>query len=300
MAAIPDPVAPPALGAALVSTPQAAADAAQYATLAGLQVPYAASLLNGVAVAFRGPLTMSTLPAGGRMQALTAGTLACIAVLDAPCSGTGVRSTSVAPGATRVVPGDFVDVTFEALSGSLGAATVGFKGRVRLEFDAALDLASPRLDGLNARIGLTDYLATLNGVDHASSAGSGRLLIDGAGRSTVVMFGARYTALSGVGVAGSGSSEVGSGTLRTAHWTDRDRYIDIALTGWRTQDARPAVGSVATITGASGRVSVVVTQSNIAVVDYLVTIEAGGTTEAYTATSAYFFHPVPVYTARLN
>jgi hypothetical protein len=224
---------------------------------------------------------------GQRKRALAAETLPCTDIVDPPCSGSVVADTNIAPTATSIVPGNFFDLQFGALSGSLLGKSVLLNGHMRIEFLSGLAFGATQFPGLDLQILLDAFSGTVNGVAFGPTSDLARLQINGQGLLTITAAGATYIGLNTVTLNGNGNYTVGNATVRVSHWADPTRYVELHLVNWVVATGRPGVGSSATLSAAAGSINLNVTSSSSTSVVYAVGITAGAVTTPYVVTATY-------------
>lgn len=296
------PQGPPATAATLGTSSADASDAARatvaaadglagrYASMNGftalLGVPLAAEPATPGAVTL--PETARANRVDGRAYRLDVTTEACTEFVDAPCTGTVTVDTNVANNASTLVPGNYLDATFNSLSGQVLGRSATFSGRLRIEFLTALNLNNPQLPGLGLRLKFTNFAGTLAGSPFGPISETADFNFSSQGVGTLTVGGARYGSLGGVSVTAAGTYSISTGDVRLAFGSAGTAYVDARLTNWRTQGGRPVVGSQATLTAANGATATVqVTASGSTTVVYAVTLVTAGGTRAFTVTATY-------------
>ena len=290
-------VSPPTAAATLANSSAEAAQSAQAAANGATAAATRASSLSGLSVLLGGsvgPLQLHlpatrqvALSAGRDVQAQSVQTEACAALLDLPCSGSATLDTNVADTATAVRPGDYADLRFSALSGSLLGERLTLNGRMRIEFLSAIDLNATQNPGLDLTLLLDSFSGSINGLSFGPMSDTSRLQIDTQGVATITGGGASYTGMSGMTVTGSGAFAIGGGRVRQGYWADSNRYIDLTLQNWHVVGSRPAVGSQAFVGAGDGSIAIRVTASSADSVVYAVTINVGSATSHYIVTASY-------------
>ena len=265
-----------------------------------------ASSLSGLSVLFGGsfgplqaPATRQVAPSAGRdVQAQAVQTESCTALLDAPCSGSATLDTNVADTATVIRPGDYADLRFLSLSGSMLGERLTLNGRMRIDFLSTLDINATQNPGLDLTLLLDGFAGSINGQSFGPISDTSRLQIDTQGVTTITGGGASFTGMSGMSVTANGSYVIGGGRVRQGYWADSNRYVDLTLQNWHVVGSRPTVGSQAFIAAGSGNIAIQVTASSAASVVYAVTVNVGGAISRYTVTASYpAGGGAPVYTA---
>lgn len=299
----PTVAAPPSTGATLTNSSTDAAQSAQ-AVVAGASAAAArVGSMSGLSVVFGGPVGTQSAPrmhalgapretvagvnASQRKRALVAETLPCSDVVDPPCSGSVVADTNIAPAATSIVPGNFFDLQFAALTGSLAGKSVVLNGHMRIEFLSGLASGATQFPGLDLQILLEAFSGTVNGVAFGPTSDLARLQINGQGLLTITAAGATYTGLNTVTLNGNGNYTVGNATVRVSHWSDPTRFVELHLVNWAVAAGRPGAGSSATLSAAAGSISLNVTSSSPTSVVYAVSITSGAVTTPYIVTATY-------------
>ena len=295
------PIGPPATAVALSTSAGDASDAARTALAAadGMAGRYSTmtgfTALLGVPVAaepaspstFRLPTARRAAWPDDRARRLDVTTQGCTEFVDAPCSGTVTLDTNVAGNATTVSPGQYVDATFNGISGLVLGRSVTFAGRLRIEFLTSVNLNNPQLPGLGLRLKFTNFAGTLAGSAFGPVNETADFNFSGQGVGTLTAGGARYGSLGGVSVTGAGAYSINTGDVRLAFGTSTTGHVDARLTNWRSQGARPAVGSQATLTAAGTSATVQVTASSSTTVVYAVSIVTATATRVFTVTATY-------------
>jgi hypothetical protein len=295
------PLGPPATAATLSTSAADASDAARtavsaadglagrYSTMTGftalLGVPIAAEPATPSAVHLPG--TRRAAWPDGRARRLDVTTEACTEFVDPPCTGTITVDTNVAQTATSVTPGNYLDATFNSLSGLVLGRSVTFTGRMRIEFLTALNLNNPQLPGLGLRIKFTGFAGTLAGSAFGPVSETADFNFSSQGVGTLTTGGARYGSLAGVSVTGAGAYTINTGDVRRGFGASTTAHVDTHLTNWRNLAGRPVVGSSATLTAGSTSASVQVTASSSTTVVYAVSIVSTTGTRAFTVTATY-------------
>lgn len=221
------------------------------------------------------------------VHALAVQTAACADLLDPPCSGSASYDTNVADSATVVNPGDWADIQFQSLTGSLFGLQLSFNGHLRMDFLSTVDLDATSLSSLDVKVTFDTFTGSVNGAGFGPVSDAFRLQINGQGVSTITAGGASYSGLHGVSVSGSGNYGIAGGTVRVGYWSDPNKYVDIVYQNWRVVAGRPAVGSTVSIGSGQGSISLTVTSTSTSTVVCAVTINAGGSTARYTVTATY-------------
>ena len=226
--------------------------------------------------------------AASRKRALRAENMSCDDFVDLPCTGNAVADTNIAESATAVIPGDYIDIRFNNLSGRLFGASTSLLGRMRLDFQSGLNLSGGTLAGLNVLVTLEQLSGSLAGYAFGPVSDVGRLQVSATGVQTITAGGRSFSGLRSVTATGAGSFNVGAGTVRSAHWSAPGAYVDVTLSNWRVTANRPQVGSQATLTAASGRITLRVSASSATSVVYALSLSSPtGATVNYTVTASY-------------
>jgi hypothetical protein len=282
---------PPTTAATLVGSSTDASQSARAAVASADAAAARARSLSGLSALLGQPVGSARVrPAASnpreQIQAVT--TSSCVDFFETlSCSGSIVLDTNVAETATTVGPNDYADVRFQAVSGPLLGNQVSLNGRLRVDFLSVLNLNATTFTGMDLLLTLDGFSGTVNGSAFGPLSDVGRLQIDSNGASTVTAGGARYQGLSGVTTSGANSYRIGSGTVRTGHWTDSNTYVDLALAGWQVSDGRPVPGSRATLTAAQGSIDVTVASSSSQSVSFTVSITVNGVATHYLVTATY-------------
>lgn len=280
-------VGPPTVAATLVNTASEAQQSASTAAAGADTAVQRFSAMNAFSAFLGEPVVPLSAAPRGQKQALAVQTASCIDLLDPPCTGSALVDTSVADGATLVNPGDWVDIRFQSLSGTLFGAQLAFNGHLRMDFLSSLNLNATSFSGLDMKLSFDGLGGTVNGAAFGPVSDVFRLQINAQGASTITAGGASYSGLSGVDITGSGTYAIEGGTVRLGYWGDAGRYVDLGFQNWRVAAGRPAVGAMASIGSGQGSASLQVTASGTATVVYAVTLNAGGNTTAYNVTATY-------------
>ncbi|EHR70363.1 hypothetical protein BurJ1DRAFT_1495 [Burkholderiales bacterium JOSHI_001] len=291
---------PPTVAATLSASTTDASRSAQSAVASADAAATRARSLSGLAALVGAPIGSAPVQLAGlhtraQIQAVT--TSACTDFFDLPCSGSIVLDTNVADNATTVRPNDYVDVRFQSAGGLLLGSQVSLNGRLRVDFLSTLNLNATTFPGMDVLLTLDAFGGAVNGAAFGPISDIGRLQISSSGVSTMTAGGASYQGLSGVTTSGASSYTIGSGTVRTGHWTDSNTYVDVALAGWQVVNGRPAPGSQATLTAAQGSINVIVATSTAQTVTYTVSITVNGVASHYLVTATYGGGATPAYSA---
>jgi len=290
---------PPATAAALNTTsPNEAAQAAQSVVASADAAVARSASLTGFSAAFGSAAGAQASPAMARKQALAVVASPCDEWVDLPCTGSATFDTNVVTPATVLNPGDYLDVRFASVSGMLLGKSVLLNGRMRMDFLSTINLNATQFPGLNLLLTLDGFGGAVNGRSFGPITDLCQLQISSQGVGSLTAAGARYTGLNGVSTSGPGDYVVAGTGVRKGYWADTSQYVDLSLSNWRVATARPAVGSTASVSGAQGSISVVVTASSPGSVVYAVDITGATGTTRYGVTATY--PPsggAPVYTA---
>lgn len=291
-------VGPPTVAASIVAT----AAEAQAATPAALAAADAAAArvgaMSGFTVLTGGPLFHQSADGSDRrriqsvpaptMHALSVQTASCAELMDnASCSGSATLDTNIADTATSIRAGDYADMSFASLSGPLGGLQVTLDGRMRIDFNSALDLNSTTFPGLDILVTFERFSGSANGVAFGPVSDAARLQVGSQGNVTLTAGGASFSGLSGVTFSSAGNYAIGAGTARVAYWSDGSRYVDITLSNWQVVNGRPAVGSQATVTAGQGSAAIAVTAASTTTVTYAVGVTVAGATSRFVVTATY-------------
>lgn len=286
---------PPVSAAALANSAGEAQRAAQAVVAGADAAANRVSALNGLSVLVGNPVLPQSAVAAPRRQLLGVArarplavqTATCADVLDPPCSGSATLDTNIADSATRANAGDYADMQFAALSGSLFGQQVVMNGRMRIDFLSVLDLNATSFSGLDLKLKLESFGGTVNGASFGPISDTSRFQISAQGVATVIAAGASYSDLHGVAISGAGSYSIAGGTVRVGYWGDAGKYVDLTLQNWRVVGGRPAVGSQATVSSGQGSATLTVTSSSTTAVVSSLTINAAGSTTRYIVTATY-------------
>jgi hypothetical protein len=300
-------VGPPATGATLANSTTEASEASkamvagadamitQYGTMTGF------AALLGAPVGLQASPAEATAhvlaaPAEGTARPLAAQAVTCDDFVDSPCSGTVTMDTSIAVGATSIAAGDYADIRFARVSGRLNGRSTVLDGRLRMDFLTPV-AASSTLKSLSVLLTLEGFNGSVNGNTFGPITQVAQLDIDSVGVGTMTAAGATFAGMSGVTINSAGNYTVASGKVRIAYWGNANNYVDLNLSNWRVVGNRPQVGSTATVTAASGSVSIRVSSSSQTTVVYAVTVTAGGSSLSYVVTATYPASGAPTYSA---
>ena len=299
----PSVAAPPSAGAALANSSNEAAQSAQTAVASAGAAAARVGTLSGLSAVFGAPVGTQSAPraealgaprgeASGaaptqRKRALAVQALACADLVDPPCSGSASADTNIPATATGIVPGNFFDLQFAAVSGSLFGRSVVLNGHMRIDFLSALAFDATQFPGLDLQILLDGFNGSVNGVAFGPTSDLARLQINGQGLVTVTAAGATYTGLNTITPSGNGNYSVGNATVRVSYWSDPSKYVELNLQNWNVAAGRPGAGSRATLSAAQGSIALNVTSSTPGSVVYAAVITAGGVTSPYVVTATY-------------
>lgn len=295
--------APPSTGATLTNSSTDASQSAQ-AVVAGAGAAAArVGSMSGVSAVFGAPVGTQSATrahalgapseaapgaaAAQRKRALAVATLGCAELVDPPCTGSATSDTNITANATGIVPGNYFDLQFAALSGSLFGKSVVLNGHMRIEFLSALAFNATTFPGLDLQILLDGFNGSVGGVPFGPTSDLARLQINAQGLSTVTAAGITYIGLNTVTLSGNGNYSVGDATLRLSHWSEPSRYVELHLVNWTVTSGRPGVGSTATVSAAVGSIAINVTSTSSTNVVYAVGITAGNATTPYIVTATY-------------
>lgn len=294
------PTGPPAVIAAMgpsatdavdsVKAVVAAADGlvARHGSMKALGAALGVSVAGGPAPVSLAPVLQraSRLP-DGRAHILATTIEPCTEVVDAPCSGNVVMDTNVPDNAASVARGQYLEATFNGISGWLNGQAVTFAGGLRMEFLSALNLNVTQLAGLGLRLKFTAFSGTLAGAAFGPITETADLVFDGQGIPALTSNGARYFDLTGVTVTGTGNYGISNGRVRLAYGSSAGAgYVDVAFSNWQSSAARPALSSGAVVVG-NGTAAVSVIASGSTSVVYQVHIDAQASRRSYTVTATY-------------
>lgn len=282
---------PPTAAASLVGTSADASQSARAAVAGADAAAARAASLSGLSALLGQPVGSALVrPAAAntreQIQAVT--TSSCVDFFETlSCTGSITVDTNVADTANTVGPNDYADVRFQSVSGPLLGNQVSLSGRLRVDFLSVLNLNASTFPGMDVLLTLDGFSGTVNGSAFGPLSDVGRLQIDSSGASTVTAGGARYQGLSGVTTSGTGSYRIGSGTVRTGHWTNSNTYVDLSLSSWQVSNGRPAPGSRATLTAGQGSIDITVASSSTESVTFTVSITVNGVATHYLVTASY-------------
>lgn len=286
---------PPTVAASLVNSSDEAKLSMQTMVEGADKAASRASSLSGLSALLGLPVgTLSVASSGQKeaqsttgVHAMSVQTQACNTFLASPCTGSATLDTNIADNANVINVGDFADVTFASLSGPLDGLNVFMNGHMRIDFLSTFNLNSSMFSGLDLKLKLDNFSGSVNGASFGPVSDSAHMQINAQGVSTVTAGGVSYIGLKGVSVTGAGTYTIPTGTLRVSYWSDSGKYVDIALTNWRTVGGKPQVGAHATVTSSNGTITANVTSSNSTTVVYAVTCVVNGITSRYTVTATY-------------
>lgn len=221
-----------------------------------------------------------------RIQA--AQTLACAELLDPPCSGSVTADTNLSDTATMIRAGDWFDLRFAALSGSLDGYRLVYDGRLRLDFLAGFDPNASTLAGLDVKLSFYGLSGSVDGVRYGPVSEALRMQVDAQGVEALTVGGVRYSGLDGVSITSASAYTIGSATVRVAYWGDATRYVDLGFQNWVVVDGRPAVGSQVTVgTAGHGTLVATVVSSSTSTVLLSAVLTVGETSTSYRITGTY-------------
>lgn len=309
----PVPIGPPGTPATLTASTTEAASLAQAASNGADNMAARSNAMSGLSLIFGGNIAKASaavvalrLPhqvalADGRARRLATETVPCADFFDtAQCSGNAVADTSFDPQTSTVKAGDYIDIRFNALSGSLEGLNMLLNGRMRIEFLSALNLDSTTLTNIAMRITLDGFSGSVNGAAYGPISEAIDFRIDGAGKVTIDSGGSSYGDLGSVSVTGTGNYSIGTGQLRTGYGGGSTVYVDVSLQNWRNVNGRPVVGSTATLVAGAGSATVRVSSISATTVVFAVTVKPAGASAGsnYTVTATYpAGGGAPVFTA---
>jgi hypothetical protein len=278
---------PADVAATFSRTPEEASAATQAALAGASDAARNTGELGGLFLFFGGPPAALGSPPTERKQALQVVQLGCSDLLEFPCSGSASADTNISGSSSLVAAGDYIDISFNQLSGIMGGDSVGFDGRMRMDFRASFDLNASSMAGLNLDFTFDNLRVDVNGASYGPINDTGTLLVDGAGIMTVSTGGRSYTGLTGVSVDDGDNFVVGGGSVRMPYRSGSAKHVDIDLQNWQVVGGRTLVGSSATLTAANGSVSVLVTASSALQVRYAVVLTVDGVSANYIVTADY-------------
>lgn len=294
------PVGPPTTQASVGASATDAQEASRTVAAAADDAVTRTAALGGFFGFVGAPIGLQGTPLGATLngaaragsedvkRALRVEVAPCDDFFDPGCSGTATIDTNIAETAQRIAAGDYADIRFNSLTGRLYGYSASLSGRMRIDFDAALDPNAPSLAGLNVRVLLEALRGQLGGQPFGPISDAVRIQIGANNERTITMSARSYSGLSGLTVSGSGAYSIESVTIRLAHWTSTTGYVDLALTNWRVNGGRPQVGSQASLFGAGGSSASLLVQSVSATqVVYAVTLRSGTAQASYTVTATY-------------
>jgi len=221
-----------------------------------------------------------------RQRALAVTNVGCLEVVDGPCTGNAVFDTNIPDTATTVTAGQYLEVTFNSVSGYALGMPVTMNGRLRIEFLTGVNLNAAQLTSVSLRLTFVGLSGTANGVAYGPVNDLLDLALDSLGNATLTAGGARYGTMDGVSVTGAGTYVIGSGNVRAAFGSSGG-YADLSLTDWRSSAGRAAVGSLGTVRAGTATGTVRVLSSSSTSVVYAVALTVGSSTTSYTVTATY-------------
>lgn len=293
------PVGPPTTAASLGSTATDATEAVKSAVSAadGIAARYTSltsfSALFGVPIAQGQALPMAALRAFAntrtppdRQRALAVTNVGCLEVVDGPCTGSAVFDTNIPDTANSVSAGQYLEVSFNSITGYTLGVPVTMNGKLRIEFLSSVNLNAAQLTSVSLRLKFVNLSGSVNGVAYGPLNDLLDLGLDSLGNATLTAGGARYGTLDGVSVTGAGSYVIGTGDVRAAFGSSGG-YADLSLSDWRSSGGRPAVGSQGTVRAGTASGTVRVLSSSSTSVVYAVALTVGSTTASYTVTATY-------------
>lgn len=286
---------PPAAAATLAATAADASGAAGAVVGAAAAAVDRANALSSLSVLLGGPVGLRSLPAAvptpqpaGRARRLAVETAPCAELLDGPCTGSVTLDTNLSnPDATVAPAGTYFDLRFSSLSGRLLGQQMAFNGGVRMELRSSMNLNATVFRGIDMRVCFNAFSGSINGETFGALTECADFVIDSQGNGTVTAGGARYAGLGAVDVLGDGAYTLTGTRVVQAHWSQASGHVELNLQDWRSSGNRPVVGSRATLTASGGSVTVTVSASSSARVDYAVVFAIGGVTTRYTVTASY-------------
>lgn len=289
------PSGPPATAATMGSTATDAVDAAKASVAAADGVAARQGALSGLTVlgapvaGSPGGLAFAALVQGaGMKQAQAVSTDACTDFLASPCTGSVTTDTNLAANATSVKRGDYIEGTFNALSGSLFGTPLSLSGKLRIEFLTAFNLNASSPAGVQLRLVFTAFSGSFAGYVIGPVSETVDLVFDAQGTPTFVVQGASFSVLSTVNVTGPGSYTIGSLSARVGYGSTQG-YVDVRLTNWFSSAGRPNAGSFSRVSAgaASASVTVVSAGSTTVVYDVFITGAAPGSSASFRVTATY-------------
>lgn len=288
------PSGPPAAAATMGSSSTDASDSAKAAVGAADGMMARQGSLSGLTV-LGAPLAGSApgvafsalVGSAGLKQAQAASTAPCTQVLGTPCSGSVTVSTNVADNATSVARGQYIEGTFNALSGSLNGVAVSLSGKLRIEFLTAFNLNTSSVAGIGLRLVFTSFAGSVGGVAVGPVTETLDISFDAQGLPTLVINGASYsprtTAIT------SGGYTITSGDARVGYGAAASGHVNVRLVGWTSNASRPGVGSFATVSanGWAANVSVLSSSSSTVVYEVFIAGPTPGSSARFTVTATY-------------
>ena len=236
--------------------------------------------------------------AADRVRILAVTTDPCTELVNAPCTGTITTDTNISDTATAVLAGQYVDVTFNSISGTLDGVAVSFAGRMRIEFLTGFNANSTSVAGLGLRIKLVGFSGSVAGNAFGPVSNTMDLSFNAQGVPTIVTGGIRFGIVQGVSITGAGAFSIASAAARVGYGSAATGYIDINIGSWYHSGGRPISG-IASINAGSIIASVTVGNRTANTVTYSVFIAdaAPGSGRSFTVTALYSGGGAPSYTA---
>lgn len=289
------PSGPPTTAASPGTT---SADAIEAAKAAVATADGAATRQNALAgfVALAGPVASggpglafgAAMQPAGTKQALAVSTDPCTEFVSAPCTGTVTTDTNIPSTATTIARGQYLDGTFNAISGSLNGSAVTLSGRLRVEFLTALNPASSSLAGVQMRLVFAGFGGSVAGLAFGPLSETVDLLFDNFGAPTLVTQGASFGTLAGVTSTGTGSYTIANVSARVGFGSAASTYVDVALSDWRASGGRPAAGFArVNAPGWATTVTVVAASGNGVIYDVSIAGNVPGSGGQYRITATY-------------
>ncbi|CAD5374308.1 conserved exported hypothetical protein [Rubrivivax sp. A210] len=281
-------VAPPTTPATLGTTEAEASAAVQAAVASADAAVNRSSALSGLGALLGTPIGMAPEPQATRAQPLVVRNLPCGDLIDAPCNGSATVDTNLADNATAIPAGAFFDVRFNAVSGFIFGRSATLAGRLRMDFLSAIDADAQTPAGLHVILTTEQFGGSLGGRAFGPVSDIAELRISAQGVASVVAAGRQYTGLGTVSVTDANNYTLGSGSVRAAHWTAANTYVDLAFENWRVVNGRPAPGSALTVNGAAGNsASIRVSGTTADTVVYAVTLTSAAATLNFSVIATY-------------
>lgn len=272
---------PPAQAAALQQSADEASQAVQAAVDGGGVVVERAAGADSYLLPINGPT------GGGRESPQAVETLGCAEFLPTPCSGTVRVDTDITGPSTVARAGQYVDMSFNALSGTVEGQDFTLAGGFRMDFLSDFDLDSTSLNGLRVDITARSLRGQSEGISFGPESGMVRVEFTSNTAFTLTGDGLRLSGLSGVTSTDADNYVIGTATLRRAYWRNDQTHVDNRYTGWNVDARHVRLNSRAAVLAGATRADIEVISTTSTQTVFEVDLDVGGVLRTYHVTATF-------------